>query len=109
MQANKRQLPPFPEPLRHLWWCYSQLVGTRSVGPVIAPISYLEIEAFNRVTCAALTPWDVRVIRRIDDHARAVALGDANPTSQISAKDGRGVAGMLRGIAQRKKKGAPSG
>lgn len=76
---------------------------------MIAPISYLEIEAFNRITAAELSPWDVRVIRRLDDHARAVSLGDTNPTSQISAKDGRGVAGMLRGIAQRKKKGASSG
>jgi len=75
------------------------------VAPVIAPISYFEIEAFNRSTCAALSPWDVLLIRRIDDHARAIALGEANPTSQISARDGKGVAGMLRGLATRKKKG----
>lgn len=102
-------MPPFPEPLRHVWWCFSQLSGTRPVAQVISPISFSEIEAFNRSTCAALTPWDIRLIRRVDDHVRAVALGEANPTSQINARDGKGIAGMLRGLAQRKKKGGADG
>ncbi len=31
------------------------------------PISFTEIEAFNRITLAGLTPWDIALIRRIDD------------------------------------------
>ncbi|MET4683743.1 phage tail assembly chaperone [Brevundimonas faecalis] len=104
MQAGRRRLPPFPAALGHVWWCYSQLAGTRPVAPVVAPISYVEIEAFNRSTAAALAPWDVRLIRRIDDHVRAIVLGEANPSSQISVSDGKGVAGMLRGMAALKKK-----
>lgn len=109
MQASSRKLPPFPEPLRHIWWCFSQLAGTRPVGPVIGPITYAEIEAFNRSTAAGLTAWEVRLIRRIDDRVRSIALGEANPTSQINARDGKGVASMLRGLAKRKKKGGADG
>ena len=109
MQANSRSLPPFPEELRHVWWCFSQLAGTRPVGPVIGPITYAEIAEFNRATLAGLTAWEVRLIRRLDDRVRSVALGEANPTSQISARDGGGVATMLRGLAKRKKKGGADG
>ncbi|WP_293826008.1 hypothetical protein [uncultured Brevundimonas sp.] len=71
---------------------------------VISPITWAEIEAFNAAALAGLTAWEKRLIRRIDDAVRAVALGEINPTSQISARDGKGIAGMLRGLAMRKKK-----
>jgi len=61
-----------------------------------------EIEAFNRSTCAVLSPWDILLIRRIDDHARAVALGEANPSSQITARVSPGCFGDWRPAERRK-------
>lgn len=105
MQAGSRTLPPFPDDLQHVWWSYAQLTATRAVAQVISPITWAEIEAFNAAALAGLTAWEKRLIRRIDDAVRAVALGEINPNSQISARNGKGVAGMLRGLAARKKKG----
>lgn len=55
----------------------------------IAPISYAEIEAFNRSACAALSAWDVLLIRRVDDAIRAVALVFGNRTNVGGANDVR--------------------
>lgn len=103
MQAGSRTLPPFPDDLQHVWWAYAQLTATRAVAQVISPITWSEIEAFNTAALAGLTAWEKRLIRRIDDAVRAVALGEINPNSQISARNGKGIAGMLRGLAARKK------
>lgn len=60
------------------------LSGTRPVAAAIAPITYAEIEAFNRATCAALSPWDVLLIRHVDDAVRAIALGAKPKPTSIS-------------------------
>lgn len=73
------------------------------VAQVISPITWSEIEAFNGAALAGLTAWEKHLIRRVDDAVRAVALGECNPSSQISARNGKGVVGMLRGLAARKK------
>lgn len=70
---------------------------------VISPITWSEIEAFNGAALAGLTAWEKRLIRRVDDAVRAVALGELSPSSQINARNGKGIAGMLRGLAARKK------
>jgi len=88
-----------------VWWCFSQLAGTRAIGPVLGAITYAEIAEFNRTTLSGLTAWEVRLIRRIDDRVRAVSLGEQFPTSQIDARNGKGVVSMLRGLAARKKGG----
>lgn len=54
------------------------------MAPAIAPISYAEIEAFNRSTCASLTAWDVLLIRRIDDAIRAASLGVKTKPASIA-------------------------
>jgi len=54
------------------------------VAAAIAPISYAEIEAFNRSACAALSAWDVLLIRRVDDAIRAVALGVKSKPASIA-------------------------
>lgn len=71
------------------------------------PISYTEIDAFNRCTAAGLTPWEIRLIRRVDDRMRSVAVGDADPTTVTGAKP-NGLFSLLRAKAEasRKKKEA---
>lgn len=96
VQGEIEPLPPFPEPLRHVWWCFSQLAGTRQPGPVIAPITFDEISAFNRETLAGLTAWEVLLIRRIDERVRAVSLGVFDPTPRHQR---RGIGAFLRAKA----------
>lgn len=101
MQGEIDPLPSFPEPLKHVWWCFSQLAGTRPVGPVIGPITYAEIAAFNQSTQAALSARDVRLIRQIDERVRAVALGVFDPTPKAQR---RGLSSFLRQKAEQSRK-----
>lgn len=41
------------------------------------PITYAEIEAFNRLTFAGLGPWEVDLICRIDDVVLRIAMAQA--------------------------------
>lgn len=109
MEAGQRQLPYFPDPLTHVWECFADLGGTRTPAQILAPITYAEIDAYNRTTLAGLTAWEVRLIRRIDTAVRAVSIGKVNPNSQISARDGKAVASMFRGIAKRRQRGEADG
>lgn len=55
-----------PELVR-LWAIWRELDRTRSSGFGVNPISYLEIEAFCRITGEQLEPWEARAVRAVDD------------------------------------------
>ena len=55
-----------PEQLR-LWALWRELHASRSSGMAVNPISYVEIEAFCRLTGEQLDPWEARAIRAVDD------------------------------------------
>lgn len=60
-------VPPCPEALAHVmaWFLdLHQARGSSGFGPV--PISYEAIDAWNRLTGAAARPWEVALIRRLD-------------------------------------------
>lgn len=91
----------------------------RQSGMGVNPLSDLELEAFDRRTCAELSAWEKDLIMRLDDAVIAAVRGDA-PTAPAKKPDGepadpievtpdnpQGVAAMFRGIAARKAK-APS-
>lgn len=74
------------------------------------PISYLEIDAWARLTGCAPSPWEVSVLRRMDAatmtrQAKATPVSKDEP-SQIDASNGREVVGFMRQMAARKKAAA---
>lgn len=62
--------------------------------------------AFDRGANAGLTAWERSLIRRVDDAVRRVAIGEAAPSSQISASNASGIAGLFRTLKARKKREA---
>jgi hypothetical protein len=64
------------------------------------PITYQEIEAFNRLTCARLGPWEVDLICRLDNEvlkamAERQAAGEGAPTNTIALGDAEGMAAFM--------------
>lgn len=61
-------MPPFPEPLGHLWRAYLRL-RRRAAGGVSGPnpVGWQDIDAFIRRSGVGLAPWEIEVLERIDD------------------------------------------
>lgn len=55
-----------------VWAWFSALSKTRQPGMGIGPITYLEIEAYQRLEIVRMTAWEVGLIRRLDDAVRVV-------------------------------------
>jgi len=61
------QGPDFPELLEYVWTVFLLLNNTRGQGfsgPL--PISYQEIDAWQRMTKNTLLPWEIEAIKRLD-------------------------------------------
>ena len=61
------QGPEFPELLEHVWTAFLLLNNTRGQGfsgPL--PISYQEIDAWQRMTQNMLLPWEIEAVKRLD-------------------------------------------
>ncbi len=60
--------PKLPPEGAYLWHYWLELHRARTgSGFAVNPLSYSEIEAWARLTDQAVTPWETRVIRAIDD------------------------------------------
>ncbi|MET4170961.1 hypothetical protein ABIB99_002043 [Bradyrhizobium sp. LA6.1] len=64
--------PPCPPALGHVWNAFARLAARRSAGFSGNPISFLEIDAFQRVTGFRLLPLEVRLIEELDDLQRQI-------------------------------------
>ena len=66
---------PLPPTVATLWSAFVALSGTRM--PVadggMAPITFGEIEAWQRLTGVRLTPWEVETLLAVDRAARSAA------------------------------------
>lgn len=76
----------------------------------INPLTYLELEAYERKALNPLPAWETALIMRLDRTVRAtLAAEDKNDTSEadveVSVNDSAGVRGLLRGIGERFKHG----
>lgn len=61
-------LPPFPEAVRYLWkafWDLRSRRGGNGFGP--SPLSWSDIDAYNRLTGAQFAPWEVQILTAVDD------------------------------------------
>lgn len=62
------QGPKLQPELRPLWWTFLSLHKARgSNGMGLNPISFVEIDAWCRLNRTPLDPWEVDVIRALDD------------------------------------------
>ena len=64
--------PPLPILLRHVWFWFCELSGSRSSGMAANPISYTEIEAWGRLTGRRPDVREVRLIVMLDSVWRSV-------------------------------------
>lgn len=72
--------PPCPPLAARAWEVFGQLHGTRSIGMGgVGPITFGEMDAFQRLTRQRLTPLDVALIREADSVFLAVALQRMTP------------------------------
>ncbi len=83
-------VPKCPPLARHVWAYFADLHATRGgtgFGP--APLSRVEIQAWERDECIRLAPWERRAILRIDAaflaaHAKAQAPQETKQTEAPS-------------------------
>lgn len=60
-------VPPFPEPIRRLWDKFLSLHDGRTYGiNGVNPISYVDMDAWMRVTGNSLDEWEVKAVMRLD-------------------------------------------
>lgn len=65
--ADVAGLPPFPSGCELLWRDFMELSMTRgSNGFSVARITWLEIDAYQRVNGIEFRPWEIEAIRRLD-------------------------------------------
>lgn len=65
MKAKLEREPP--DQVEYLWRWFGEISlarGSSGWGPL--PISYMEIDAWSRLTSTVLEPWEVDAIRRLD-------------------------------------------
>lgn len=73
--------PRLPPLAGYLWGIWNELHAARSCGMAPNPISWHEIDAYQRVVGHWLEPWEARAIRAVDDayiasRANDIAGGD---------------------------------
>jgi hypothetical protein len=99
-----------PEELEHVWDWYLQL--NVSFGGVAAPAFHVEVEAFARLAGVDdIEPWEVDLLRRlyrihayVIDKKSKPGAGKDSLSNVTDARDGPGVAGLMRGLGAKKAK-----
>lgn len=59
--------PPLPRAAAPIWRVFRELHCTRAGGFGPGPITYTEIEAYMRVMCTPLLPWEIQALRQVDN------------------------------------------
>lgn len=58
--------PPLPDEFAYLWNAFLRLNARRSVGFAIEPITFLELDAFTRLSGLRLRPWEIAILEDLD-------------------------------------------
>lgn len=58
------------------------IAGPVGAIPSPAPITFAEIDAFNRLTLADLSVWEIGLIRRLDEQFIRIASGAPDPDAK---------------------------
>ncbi|WP_456264414.1 phage tail assembly chaperone [Bradyrhizobium diazoefficiens] len=64
--------PPCPAALAHVWNAFARLGARRASGFGASPISFLEIESFQRLTGLRFMSLEIRLIEELDDLYRKI-------------------------------------
>lgn len=107
MRKGRRELPlpEFPELLIWLWQQFGRLSKRRHDG---GPLTYSEIEAYERKALITFTAWEADLLMRLDDTVLAVWSGKGGAdkpatvegaTDQIPVSDVRSLKEMVRARA----------
>jgi hypothetical protein len=73
-----RDCPEPPRDLQYLFDWFSELSATRSSGFGLSALSYVDIDAWARLTRRVLRPWEVRALRDLDTIFLSVRAEKAN-------------------------------
>lgn len=62
-----QDLPELPESATHIWEWFLDLNGARHITEMgQSPLSFLDIEAWSRLTKNSLAVWEVKALKAID-------------------------------------------
>lgn len=79
-QFEPVERPVLPFLLWDAWEVFVDLSGARQAAFSLQPIQWSEIAAYQAVTDTRLTPFEIRMIRRLDDeYLRIVAAPEPRP------------------------------
>lgn len=72
LPAMLKERPSLPDLCRPAWEAFTSLHKRRGwmaggTKPVPERLSYLELDAFNRLTKSGLLPWEIRAVEKADD------------------------------------------
>lgn len=95
--------------MAHVWSWFLELRRSVGGGYGIVPISYSEIDAYSRLMRVQMSPFEVRLIRLVDEACVAASSKKPNePTGKLrntaSARVGGEVANLFRGLGAKKRK-----
>lgn len=101
-------LPPLPDELAYLWAFYLRLARRRQAGMSANPLTYAELEAFERKALVRFTAWEADLLMRVDDAVLAAWAGErpAPKPAQgepVEVSDPQNVKALFRGLATRKR------
>nr|WP_223566941.1 hypothetical protein [Agrobacterium tumefaciens] len=85
----------------HIWEWFVELHNSRQSGFAANPIAYQEIESFCRMTGAIISPWELSVIRRMDQAVLAVfnksgRKPEKEPTDSDAAATKQSIRGAMK-------------
>jgi hypothetical protein len=97
--------------LGHVWVWYCELSDARSNnGFGINPVSYLEIDAWARLMRVRPEPWEVRLLRKIDDAIlHEIAVRSERKETDIPVSDVGRVSALFSGIKARQQEAGGMG
>lgn len=101
-------LPDLPDEAAYLWVHYQRLSRRRSAGMGANPISFLELEAYERKSLIDFTAFETDLLMRVDDAVLGAWAGERPASgkpesSSIPSDDAQGVRSLFRGIATQKR------
>ena len=104
--STELALPPFPDALAYVWRTYLRLrrrTRTAFAGP--APIGWMEIDAFTRLSGVRLAPWEIGLIESLDDVFLAPEPRPSLPEGRAvkvaaAAADAEGVRSVLGSVGK---------
>lgn len=88
----------------HIWEWFVELHNARQSGFAANPISFHEIESFCRMTGAIISPWELSVLRRIDQAVLAIVNKTGRkPEKEATESDAAATKQNIRGVMKNRR------